>query len=81
MSCLDLHSRAFLINVDHSVHVGEIEFRVNAQHQHVDGERNDINVSGPLPVAEQSTLHPVSSCHQAELGRCDRGSSVIMCVQ
>ena len=63
---LDLHSGQFFVNIDSLIDVGKIKAGIDAEHHHVDRKRNDINVSGPLTVTEQSALYPVATGHKTE---------------
>ena len=63
------------------VDVAEVDLRIDALRQQVDAQRDDVDVSGALTVAEQAPLDAVGAGHVAELCGGDRGAAVIVRVQ
>jgi hypothetical protein len=60
------------------VEVRQVELRVDALREQVDRERDQVDVAGPLTVAEQRSLDPVGAGHQPELGGRDRSAAVVV---
>ena len=63
------------------VDVGEVDLRVDALAEQVEGQRHQADVAGALAVAEQAPLDPVGPGQVAELGRGDPGPAVVVRVQ
>ncbi len=63
------------------VDVTEVEFGVDAVHEQVHRQGDDVDVAGALTVAEQRALDPVGAGHHAELGGCHRTPAIIVRVQ
>ena len=65
----------------HLLDVAEIEGGVDALGEEVHGQRHDVDVAGPLPVAEQGALDPIGSGQHGQLGGGHRGAPVVVRVQ
>ena len=65
----------------HLLDVAEVEGRVDALGEEVHGQRHDVDVAGPLAVAEQGALDPVGPGQHGQLGRRHRGAAVVVRVQ
>ena len=63
------------------IDVGEGQFRVNALGEQVQPQRDDVDIAGPLTIAEQRAFNTVSPRHQPLLGGGNGGSPVIMGMQ
>ena len=63
------------------VDVGQVDHRVDALAEQVERQRHQVDVAGPLAVAEQAALDPVGAGQQAELGRGHAGPPVVVRVQ
>src|ERR1700722_16245927 len=63
------------------VDVGEVDLRVDAARELVQTQRHKADVAGPLTVAEQAALDPVSSGLITQFGRGDGSSAVVVRVQ
>ncbi|SIJ27713.1 Uncharacterised protein [Mycobacteroides abscessus subsp. abscessus] len=72
---------AFGDRVDDLVDVGEVEFGIDALRVEVERDGDEVEVAGPLPVAEQAAFDPISARHDAELGRSDPGPAVVVRVE
>ena len=72
---------AELRRLDQLVNVGEGQGRVDALREHVQPQRDDIDISGPLAIAEQRAFYPVGARHQAKLGRGHGAAAVVMRVK
>ena len=64
--------------LDKLVDVREARRQVNALREHVQPQRDDIDIACPLAIAEQRAFHPVRARHQAELGRGHGTAAVII---
>ena len=65
----------------HLVDVAEVERRVDPLREQVHGQGDDVDVAGPLAVAEQGALDPVGTGQHGQLGRGHRGAPVVVRVQ
>ena len=72
---------AELRRLDQLVDVREGQGRVDALGEHVQPQRDDIDIAGPLAIAEQRAFHPVRAGHQAKLGRGHGAAAVVMRVK
>ena len=69
---------ALLDDAARLVELGEVEPRVDALGQQVEGERDQVDVAGPLAVAEQAALDALGAGHQPELRRRDGRAAVVV---
>ena len=60
------------------VDLREVELRVDALRQQVEGDRDDVDVARALAVPEQRSLDALGAGHQAELGGGDGGAAVVV---
>ncbi len=81
MARMDRHMGEPLVDIDHAVDVVEIEPRVDALGEHVERQGDDIDIAGPLAVAEQGTFDPFAAGHQGQLGGRHGTAPVIMGMQ
>jgi hypothetical protein len=63
------------------VDVGDVELWVDAVHEQVHRQGDDVDVAGALAVAEQRALDAVGAGHHAELGGGHRAPAVVVRVQ
>ena len=70
--------RAFLDRACDAVDIRKIEPRIDALRVEVQGERDQIDVSGALAVAEQAALDPFGAGHEREFGGGDGAAAVVM---
>ncbi len=56
----------------------EVELRVDALREQVERERDEVDVAGPLAVAEERALHTLGAGHEPELGRGDGRAAVVV---
>jgi hypothetical protein len=63
------------------VDIGEIDHGVDALDEHVQSQGHQVNVAGPLAIAEQAALNPVRPGQVAQLGSRNSGAAVIVRVQ
>jgi hypothetical protein len=61
--------------------VGKVEFGRDTLGVHVEREGDEVDVAGPLAVAEQATLDTVGTSHQAEFRCSDARAAVVVGVQ
>ena len=73
--------RAVLDRAADVVDVGEVDHRIDALAEEVHAQRHEAHVSGPLTVAEQAALDPISTCHHRQLGRSDGSAAVVVRMQ
>ncbi len=64
-----------------AVDVGDVEFGVDAVHEQVHRQVDDVDVAGALAVAEQRALDTVGAGHHAELGGRHGAAAVVVRVQ
>ena len=57
---VDLHAGQSLVGLTDLWHIREIQFRIDPMGKHVHRDRDDIHISGALPVSEQRSFDPVS---------------------
>ncbi len=69
---------ALLDDAARLVELCEVERRVDALRQQVEGEGDQVDVPRPLPVAEQAALDALGAGHQAELGCRDGRPAVVV---
>ncbi len=69
---------ALLHDAARLVELCEVERRVDALRQQVQGERDQVDVPRPLPVAEEAALDALGAGHQAELRRRDGRPAVVV---
>ena len=81
MTCRDIQTIAVLSDATQRIDISDIKLWVNAIHEHVHCNVDEVNVSGALAVAEQRAFHAVSACHDAELCCSCCCTSVIVGVQ
>ena len=72
---------AVLGNAPQGVDVGDVELGVDAVGEQVHRQVDDVDIAGPLTVAEQRALDAVGSGHHAELGGGDGTATVVVRVQ
>ena len=77
----DLHAGEALIGVADAAQVGEVEPRVDAVGEQVQGDDYEVEVAGALAVAEERALDAVGAGEQAELGGGDAGAAIVVGVQ
>ena len=75
---VDGHAGGVLGHPAHLLDVAEVERRVDALGEQVHGQGDDVDVAGPLPVAEQGALDPVGAGQHGQLGRRHRGAPVVV---
>ena len=75
------HARSAFIGFPDLVQVTEIESRVKSLRVHVQGDRYDVEVSGPFAVSEQGTFHSVRSREETQFRCRSAGSPVIVSMQ
>jgi hypothetical protein len=56
----------------------EIELRIDALCEEIQRERDQVDISGALTVAEQRPFDAFGAGHKTEFRRCNRGSAVVM---
>ncbi len=59
------------------VNVAEVEVRRDALRVEVEREVDDVDVAGPLAVAEEAALHAIGTCHHRKLG-CGRPRATVV---
>jgi hypothetical protein len=64
-----------------AVEVREVDLRVDPLREEVQAQRDEVDVAGALPVAEQAALDPVRAREVAELGGGDGRAAVVVRVQ
>ena len=64
--------------LDDLADITQIQTRVDALRIQVQGERHDIDVAGPLSVAEKRTFDAIGAGHDRQLGRRDRRSAIVV---
>ena len=62
------------------VELAQVEARVDALGQEVEGEGDQVDVAGSLAVPEEAALDALGAGHQPELGGGDRGAAVVVWV-
>ncbi len=60
------------------VYIVEVELRVDALAEHIEGDRHDIGVAGAFAVAEQRALDPVRPGQKSHLGGGHAGAAVVV---
>jgi hypothetical protein len=68
-------------DVDDGGQVREVDLGVDALGVEVERERDEVDIAGPLAVAEDAALNPVAAGKEAELGCGDAGAAVIVRVE
>ena len=63
------------------IDVADVQLRIDAHREQVEGQVDDVDVAGALAVAEQRALHAVGPRHDAELGRRHAAAPVVVRVQ
>ncbi len=63
------------------VDVVQVEGRVDALSEQIEGEGDHVHVAGPFTVAEQRALHPIGPGHDAQLGGGDGRAAVVVRVE
>ena len=56
-------------------------FGIDALREHVERQRDDVDIAGALAIAEQRAFDAVGAGHQAEFGGGDAGAAVIVRMQ
>ncbi|MBG9885448.1 hypothetical protein ABE10_02370, partial [Bacillus toyonensis] len=54
------------------------DHRIHALRMQVEREGRDVHVPGPLPVAEDASLHPLRAGEQSELGAGDPRTAIVV---
>ena len=70
--------------LDHPLHLvdlAEIQTGIHALGEQVERQSADVDVAGPLAVAEQGAFDPVRARHEPELGGGHSGAPVVVGVQ
>ena len=78
MAGIDVHFRTPLIHLRDPFYIGDLQLRVDALGEHIISQGQDIHISGPLAVSEQSALHPVRTCQERQLCGRHSGSPVVV---
>lgn len=68
-------------SVDDLLKVGEVELGRDALGVEVEGEGDEVDVSGALSVAEEAALDTVGSGHESELRGGNSGATVVVGVE
>jgi hypothetical protein len=69
---------ALLGDPPHLIDVGEVEMRLNALAEEIQRKGHEVDVAGPLAVAEEGPLDALSARHQGQLGRRDGRAAVVV---
>jgi len=69
---------ALLGDPPHLVDVGEVEVRVDALAEQVQGKRHKVHVPSSLAVAEEGPLDALGARHQGQLGGGDGGAAIVV---
>ena len=72
---------ALFNRLDNFVHVGKIQFRIDALAVEVHGHGNHIHIARALTIAHKGALDPVSTGHHTQLSCSDSTTPVIVGVQ
>src|SRR5207253_520508 len=64
----DDHARATLVHSANAIQIAEVQSRVDAVHVKIQRYGDDIQVAGPLAVAEKRAFDAVGARQQAEFG-------------
>ena len=67
--------------LDKVVDVGEAQSWIDALGEHVQPQRDNIDIACPLAIAEQRAFDPVGPGHQPQLGRGNGAAPIIMRMQ
>src|SRR4051812_39205124 len=78
---MDRQSIAMLGDLPQRLDIGDIKAGIDSLREHVQGEGDDIDIAGPLAVAEQSALNAVCTGHHAKLSRSHAGAAIIVRVE
>ena len=81
MARVDRKVGAVLHGATDVVDPGEVDLGVDALREQVHPQRDQVDVAGPLAVAEQASLHPVGSGHHGQFGGRGRRAPVVVRVQ
>ena len=76
-----LHAGVFLIPFNQILHIVKVHFRIHALHIQVHGKCDDVHISGPLPISEQSSLYAVRSGQNTKLRVADSAPTVVVRMQ
>ena len=74
----DLHLGQALVSLPDLWHIGKVQLRIDAVGDQIHGQSDDIHISGPLAVAEEGALHPVSAGQNAEFRVADAAAPVVV---
>ena len=72
---------AIFHGLDDPVDVREIEPRIDTLRVHVQRDRHETAIAGPLAISKQATFDPISARHQAEFRRGHAGAAIVMRMQ
>jgi hypothetical protein len=61
--------------------VPQIQMRLDPLREHVQSERNEVDVSSTFPIPEQGALDPLGARQQPQLGCRDTSSAIVMRVK
>ena len=77
----DVHLRAVLDDAAHPVDVGEVELGVDSLAEEVEREGDEVDVAGPLALAEEAAFDAVDAGQHGQLGRGDARAAVVVVVR
>ena len=77
----DTHPGGFLVHLRHLRQVGEIQPRIDAVGIEVERQGDEVDVAGPLPVAEQRPLHSLPAGQHSQFRLRDGAAAVVVGVQ
>ncbi len=69
---------AMLEGADDLVDVVDLQGRVDALGEHIQGQSDDVDVAGALAVAEERALDALGAGHQRQLGGGHAGATVVV---
>ena len=81
LAVVDLHPGDPLVDLADGRHIREVQFRVDPLGEEVHRQRDDVDVAGPLAVAEEGPFNPVGAGQQPHLRVGDGAAPVVVGVE
>ena len=78
MALVDAHLGAFLADLDDLIDIFEVQLRIDALGEHVVSYSEDVDIAGPLTVAEKRSLNTLRACKKRQLCSRYAAASVVV---
>ena len=81
LTLIDAHAGDLFVDLGDGGEIREIKPRVDTLREEIEGEGDDIDVAGALPVAEEGALDAVAACEKSHFAVRNGASAVVVGVE